>query len=365
MRGKLFAMAVLLAQAPLAVAAAPAADGGPPYRISLQGGFAPVVKRCLPAVVNVSSSKIVRTQASASPFLSDPFFQQFFGDQFLRQFQVPSEERELSLGSGVIVTPDGYTLTNNHVIAGATHVKVALADQREFEARVVGKDAETDIAVLKVDAQNLPAIPFGDSARMQPGDFVLAIGNPFGLSQTVTMGIVSAVGRGNLGIEDYEDFIQTDAAINPGNSGGALINGNGQLIGINTAILSGDSGGNQGVGFAIPIDMARQVMDQIVKERPCNPGLAGRHHATRNAPDFPSLRLIRPALWRAGGRCHREQPRGSGGPGNRRYHSGDQRPPGTGQHQPQPVGRHDGPWNRRPLPGAAQRSRAGDPRQPG
>ncbi len=265
MRGKLFAMAVLLAQAPLAVAAAPAADGGPPYRISLQGGFAPVVKRCLPAVVNVSSSKIVRTQASASPFLSDPFFQQFFGDQFLRQFQVPSEERELSLGSGVIVTPDGYTLTNNHVIAGATHVKVALADQREFEARVVGKDAETDIAVLKVDAQNLPAIPFGDSARMQPGDFVLAIGNPFGLSQTVTMGIVSAVGRGNLGIEDYEDFIQTDAAINPGNSGGALINGNGQLIGINTAILSGDSGGNQGVGFAIPIDMARQVMDQIVR----------------------------------------------------------------------------------------------------
>ncbi|HTX36016.1 MAG TPA: Do family serine endopeptidase [Bryobacteraceae bacterium] len=265
MRSKLFVMALLLAQAPLAVAAASAANGGQPYRISLQAGFAPVVKRCLPAVVNVSSSKIIRTQASASPFLSDPFFQQFFGSQFLRQFQVPSEERELSLGSGVIVSPDGYILTNNHVIDGATHVKVALADQREFEARIVGKDAETDIAVLKVDAQNLPTIPFGDSTRMQPGDFVLAIGDPFGLSQTVTMGIVSAVGRGNLGIEDYEDFIQTDAAINPGNSGGALINGNGQLIGINTAILSGESGGNQGVGFAIPIDMARQVMDQIVR----------------------------------------------------------------------------------------------------
>jgi serine protease Do len=232
----------------------------PPPRVSFESGFAPVVKRVLPAVVNVSSSKMVRTSQNMSPFFSDPFFRQFFGNQF----SVPREQREHSLGSGVIVSPDGYILTNNHVVNGATDVKVLLGDKREFKAKIVGTDSKTDIAVLKIDAQNLPVLAFGDSSKMEPGDFVLAIGNPFGLNQTVTMGIVSATGRGGLGIEDYEDFIQTDAAINPGNSGGALVNERGDLIGINTAILSG-GGGNQGVGFAIPVNMARQVMDQILK----------------------------------------------------------------------------------------------------
>lgn len=224
--------------------------------------FAPVVKRALPAVVNVSSSKVVKSSEELAPFFSDPFFRRFFGDEFGNR--TPREQREHSLGSGVIISQDGYILTNNHVIEGATDVKVTLSDKREFSAKVVGKDAKTDIAVLKVNATNLPTLPFGDSSRTQPGDVVLAIGNPFGLSQTVTMGIVSATGRGGLGIEDYEDFIQTDAAINPGNSGGALIDTQGNLIGINTAILS-RAGGNQGIGFAIPINMAREVTDQILK----------------------------------------------------------------------------------------------------
>jgi serine protease Do len=163
----------------------------------------------------------------------------------------------------VIVATNGYILTNNHVVDGATDIKVSLHDKREFTAKVVGRDPKTDIAVLKIDAENLPAIPLADSAKVQVGDLDFAIGDPFGVGQTVTMGIVSATGRANLGIEDYEDFIQTDAAINPGNSGGALINGRGELIGINTAILS-HSGGSQGVGFAIPINLAKRVMDQIV-----------------------------------------------------------------------------------------------------
>jgi serine protease Do len=167
------------------------------------------------------------------------------------------------LGSGVIVGTNGYILTNNHVVDGATDIKVFLHDKREFTAKVVGRDPKTDIAVLKIDAENLSAIPLGDSSKVQVGDLAFAIGDPFGVGQTVTMGIVSATGRANLGIEDYEDFIQTDAAINPGNSGGALIDGRGELIGINTAILS-HSGGNQGVGFAIPINQAKRVMDQIV-----------------------------------------------------------------------------------------------------
>jgi len=231
-------------------------------QVSFADGFAPVVKQALPAVVNVSTSKVVRTQGGTNPFFSDPFFRQFFGGQ---SPNVPREQREHSLGSGVIFSPDGYIITNNHVVSGANDVKVLLGDKREFQAKVVGTDAKTDIAVLKIQATGLPVLPFGDSSKMQPGDFVLAIGNPFGLNQTVTMGIVSAIGRGGLGIEDIEDFIQTDASINPGNSGGALVNEQGQLIGINTAILSGEGGGNQGIGFAIPINMARHVMDQILK----------------------------------------------------------------------------------------------------
>jgi serine protease Do len=229
-------------------------------------GYSSVVKRVLPAVVNISTSKVVKTEVGMNgPQGLDPFFRQFFGEDFGRHFQVPKERRERALGSGVIVSPEGYILTNNHVVDGATEVAVTLHDKREVKARVIGADPRTDIAVLKIDAANLPSVTLGDSSKVQVGDVVLAMGNPFGIGQTVTMGIVSAMGRGGLGIEEVEDFIQTDAPINPGNSGGALIDDEGHLVGINTAILSGNSGGNQGIGFAIPINMARHDMDQIVE----------------------------------------------------------------------------------------------------
>jgi len=227
--------------------------------------FAPVVKRVLPAVVNVSSAKMVKTPAGMMPGNMDPFFRQFFGDDDgAPSGRAPRQQREQGLGSGVIVSPEGYILTNNHVIDGATDVRVTLSDKREFKARIVGADPKTDLTVLKIDATNLPSVVIGDSDKIQVGDYALAIGNPFGLGSTVTMGIVSATGRGNLGIEDYEDFIQTDAPINPGNSGGALVNDHGDLIGINTAILS-HSEGNQGIGFAIPVAVARKVTDQILR----------------------------------------------------------------------------------------------------
>ncbi len=196
------------------------------------------------------------------PFSNDPLFRQFFGDQGPGSDR-PQPQREQGLGSGVIIGTNGYILTNNHVVDGATDVKVYLHDGREFQAHIVGTDAKTDVAVLKIDANNLPAIPLGDSSKVQVGDLVFAVGDPFGVGQTVTMGIVSAKGRANLGIEDYEDFIQTDASINPGNSGGALIDARGELIGINTAILS-RSGGSQGIGFAIPVNLARHDMNEIV-----------------------------------------------------------------------------------------------------
>ena len=200
-----------------------------------RNSFAPVVKRVVPAVVSITSSKMVKTGLEGEgQGQMDPLFRQFFGGQG-RQFNVPRERRAEGMGSGVIVSPEGYILTNNHVIDGASDVRVTLADRREFKARVVGSDPKTDIAVLKIDAQNLQPIVIGDSDRLQVGDYVLAVGNPFGLGKTVTMGIVSAMGRGNLGIEDYENFIQTDASINPGNSGGALVNERGELVGINTA----------------------------------------------------------------------------------------------------------------------------------
>lgn len=222
-------------------------------------GFAPVLKPALPAVVNIASSRVVKVPLE--PFLNDPFFQQFFGSR--RRPRV--EQREHGLGSGVIVSPDGYILTNNHVVDQATDIKVILPDKREFKGKVVGTDPKTDIAVIKISASGLPTLTLGDSSRIQVGDYALAIGDPFGIGETATLGIVSATGRGNLDIEDYEDFIQTDAAINPGNSGGALINARSELIGINTAILAGGGGGNQGIGFAIPINMARYVMESILK----------------------------------------------------------------------------------------------------
>ena len=238
-------------------------------------GFAPVVKAVVPTVVSIKSSIVVKTGARRGQRGQDQGqgqldpFRQFFGDQFGNQFNlpnVPDEQRSEGLGSGVIVSPEGYILTNNHVVDGATSVQVVLSDRREFKARVIGKDDKTDIAVVKIDAGNLPAITIGDSEKVQVGDYALAVGNPFGVGQTVTMGIVSATHRG-LGneIEAYEDFIQTDAAINPGNSGGALVNDRGELIGINTAIIAHGSQGNQGIGFAVPVNLARNIMDQIMK----------------------------------------------------------------------------------------------------
>jgi serine protease Do len=254
-------------------------------------GFAPVVKSVLPDVVNISTSKTVKaSELNQNQFdMPDgmpPFFQQFFGQQpgpNGRQFGPDNEnrrprqrdQREDSLGSGVIVSPDGYILTNNHVIDGATDVRVTMADKKQLKATVVGADPKTDIAVLKVEGSGYPAITIGDSSKVQIGDYALAIGDPFGVGQTVTMGIISAMNRGNLGIEDYEDFIQTDAPINPGNSGGALINDRGELVGINTAILSHGSGGNEGIGFAIPINMARSVMSQILDHGKVNRAYLG------------------------------------------------------------------------------------------
>src|SRR6266850_799195 len=231
----------------------------PPVRevATMPGTYAPVVKAVLPAVVNISSTRVLRTSELRQ---DNPFGDLFPG------FRMPARpQRQQGEGSGVIVSSDGYIVTNNHVVDGATELTVSTADKRELKAHVIGTDAKTDIALIKVDARDLPHVVLGDSSKVEVGDIALAMGNPFGLGQTVTMGIVSATGRSGLGIEDYEDFIQTDAPINPGNSGGALVNDRGDLIGINTAILS-RSGGNQGVGFAVPVDLVRHVMTQL-KER--------------------------------------------------------------------------------------------------
>jgi serine protease Do len=227
--------------------------------------FAPVVQKVMPSVVSIFSSRKTKTDTRALDLLNDDtLFRRFFGDQWPGgQALIPREQQERSLGSGVIISSDGYIVTNNHVVEGGTDIKVSLSDKREYKARVVGTDSKSDLAVLKIDQTGLPALTFADSSKVQVGDLVLAVGNPFGVGQAVSLGIVSAMGRGGLGIEDYEDFIQTDAAINPGNSGGALVNAEGKLIGINTAIMS-RSGGNQGVGFAIPINMARNITDQIM-----------------------------------------------------------------------------------------------------
>jgi serine protease Do len=217
-----------------------------------------------PSVVNISTTRVIKSRDEV-PFdlFDDPFFRRFFGDQIPHP-NVPKEHKEQSLGSGVIVSEDGYIVTNNHVIEKAQEIKVLLSNKRDYKAKLIGADPKTDIAVIKIEAKGLAALPWGDSNKLRVGEVVFAIGNPFGLNQTVTMGVIGAVGRANVGIADYEDFIQTDAAINPGNSGGALINARGELIGINTAILS-RTGGYQGIGFAVPSSMARQVMDSLVK----------------------------------------------------------------------------------------------------
>ena len=211
----------------------------------------------MPSVVNIFTTTEARPQKN--PFMDDPFFKKFFGDQFEEQ----QEDKQSSLGSGVIVSPQGYILTNNHVVEAADEIEVALADGRKATAKVVGTDPETDLAVIKISLPNLPAITLARSEQATVGDVVLAIGNPFGVGQTVTMGIVSALGRNHLGINTFENFIQTDAAINPGNSGGALVDTNGYLLGINTAIYS-RTGGNMGIGFAIPVSTAKSVMEAII-----------------------------------------------------------------------------------------------------
>jgi serine protease Do len=227
--------------------------------------IADVAEKRIHSVVNISSTKIIKTHQGQQyhPFFNDPLFQHFFGQKF---FNIPRERREKSLGSGVIVSKDGLVLTNNHVVENAEEILVTLSDEREMEAEMVGTDPISDVAVLRIkgDLAGIEPIPIGDSAELRLGEIVLAMGNPFGLDHTVTMGIVSATGRANVGITDYEDFIQTDAAINPGNSGGALINLKGELVGINTAIIS-RSGGYQGIGFAIPSNMAHSIMNSLVK----------------------------------------------------------------------------------------------------
>ena len=220
--------------------------------------LAPMLEQTTPGVVNIATRG--RVKVASHPLLDDPFFRHFFGNP-----QRPRERTTQSLGSGVIVNADkGYILTNSHVIAGADKITVTLHDGREFDAVLIGSDPDSDVAVIQIDADNLRAVRWGNSDVLRVGDFVVAIGSPFGLAQTVTSGIVSALGRSGLGIEAYEDFIQTDASINPGNSGGALVNLNGELIGINTAIL-GPSGGNIGIGFAIPAHMAQQIMQQLLE----------------------------------------------------------------------------------------------------
>lgn len=252
--------AMLAGHAPAAAVAAAAPVSEP---VTMPTTFAPVVKSVLPAVVNISSTKVIKTSAEGGE--GNPFEGTPFGD-LIPGFRMPNgpsrPQVERGEGSGVIISPDGYIVTNNHVVDGTKEVTITMSDKREMKARVIGTDAKADVALVKVDASNLPYAHLGNSHSVEVGDIALAMGNPFGLGQTVTMGIISATGRGGLGIEDYEDFIQTDASINPGNSGGALVNTKGEVIGINTAILS-QSGGNNGVGFAIPIDMVRQITTQL------------------------------------------------------------------------------------------------------
>ncbi len=235
---------------PVAVLEAPAGSTG---KAAAPGSFSAAAKAASGAVVSITASKTTR-----HPNAQDPWFRFFFGDQ-------ADSEPQVGLGSGVIVSPNGYILTNNHVIEGADNIEVSLNDQRKARARIIGVDPDTDLAVLKVELERLPVVVLGNSDELEIGDLVLAIGNPFGVGQTVTSGIVSALGRNQLGINVFENFIQTDAAINPGNSGGALVDIQGRLLGINTAIYS-RSGGSMGIGFAIPVSTARQVLDAIVRE---------------------------------------------------------------------------------------------------
>ena len=229
-------------------------------KVESKSGYSQAAEKAMPTVVNIFTSSKTAATDPHQQYYDDPLFKHFFGDQFGEQQAQP----ESSLGSGVIVSEQGLIMTNNHVVSTADEIEVALTDGRKLSAKVVGTDPETDLALLKVDADDLPAITFANSEKLKVGDVVLAIGNPFGVGQTVTQGIISALGRNHLGINTFENFIQTDASINPGNSGGALIDTNGNLIGINSAIYS-RSGGSMGIGFAIPVSIAKHVMEQITQ----------------------------------------------------------------------------------------------------
>jgi len=274
--------------AQLALSIAQPSSAGP-MQVAARPGPAPAsyydaVQRATPSVVNIFTSKEIR--APRHPLLNDPIFRRFFGEQ------LPDEaQRASSLGSGVIVSASGYVLTNNHVVEAADEIEVALTDGKRLLAKVVGNDPETDLAVLRLDAENLPAISFGSSDALRVGDVVLAIGNPFGVGQTVTSGIVSALGRTGLGINTFENFIQTDAAINPGNSGGALVDAAGNLIGINTAIFSSRSGGALGIGFATPVSTAKMVLEQIVRSGSVTRGWIGVEVQELTPPVAESFKL--------------------------------------------------------------------------
>ena len=250
-----------------------------------QADFTRVAAQGVKGVANISSLQVVR--GTNSPFSNDPFFRYFFGDEDMFGAR---DRRSMSLGSGVIISSDGYIVTNNHVIgengrATRTEITIALPDKREIRGRIIGTDPATDIALVKANLTGLSVVPWGDSAQLKVGEWVLAIGSPFSLSQTVTAGIVSAVGRSNVGFADYEDFIQTDAAINPGNSGGALINTRGELIGINTGIFS-QSGGYQGIGFAVPSNLARHVVDDLMKYGEVRRGSIGSISIEKLTPEW-------------------------------------------------------------------------------
>ena len=252
-------------------------DTPPPRDARLGASFALVAKKAAASVVNIYSTTTVRERPVPNLFFSQPFWRHFFDEQFESGApDQPRSHREQGLGSGVIVSADGYILTANHVVEGADTVRVTLASgEKQFDARIIGADPPTDIAVLKIeDGKSLPAITLADSDKLEVGDVVLAVGNPFAVGQTVTLGIISALGRGGFGITGYEDFIQTDAAINPGNSGGALVDAQGRLVGINTAIVS-RNGGYQGVGFAVPVNLARFAMDSLIREGKVTRGSLG------------------------------------------------------------------------------------------
>src|SRR3981081_518112 len=257
------------------LAAGPALDGPDIEALEHQNkSFEPIIQAPAPAVVYIGAEQVIK--AEESPLYMDPFFRQFFGDSGA---QIPREQRQHALGTGVVFEPDGYIVTNNHVIDKASSVEVMLTNKKVYKAKVIGTDPDMDIAVIKIDAKGLPVVPLGNSSNLHVGDTVMAIGNPFGLNFTVTRGAVSALGRSQFNIEALQDFIQTDAAINPGNSGGALIDIKGQMVGINTAILSGGSGagggGSIGIGFAIPINMAKRAMESLIKTGKVTRGYLG------------------------------------------------------------------------------------------